>query len=347
MARHVTIFDVAERAGVALSSASTALNGRPGVSEATRERVRTAARELGYVPSLRGRSLSAGRAYAVAFVVQRDSDVLESDPFFATFIAGVESVLSLRGYALVLQMAGTEQDVAQRYRDLAAYRRVDGVLLNELQVDDPRIPLLTELDLPTVAVNAQASTDAAPFPFPEVRQDGVAAVRELVHHLAGLGHRRIAHVTGPPQFVHSRERLVAWRQAVRDEGLEPGPLVVGDFTYPGGEQAAATLLALDERPTAVFCANDLSAAGFIRRAQDLGLEVPRDLSVAGFDGIALGTYTRPTLTTVVASPRLLATHAAEMLLDLVEGKTVDDVQVPPATVVVRGSTGPAPRDPVA
>jgi DNA-binding LacI/PurR family transcriptional regulator len=129
---------------------------------------------------------------------------------------------------------------------------------------------------------------------------------------------------------------------MRADNLEPGPLVVGDFTYAGGERAAESMLALDERPTAVFCANDLSAVGFIRRAQDLGLDVPGDISVVGYDGIQLGTYTRPTLTTVAATPRLLAMHAAQMLLDVIEGRPVDDVEVAPATVIVRDSTGPVP-----
>lgn len=340
MSRRVTIYDVSKRAGVALSSASAALNDRPGVSEATRERIRQAAHDLGYIPSLRGRSLSAGRAYAVGLVVQRDSDVLESDPFFGAFFSGIESVLATKGYALVLQMGTSAEDVAQRYHDLAANRRVDGVFLNELQLEDPRIPLLLELGMPTIAVNALP--DASGAAFPTVRQDGVAAVRELVQHLASLGHRRIGHVTGPPEFVHSRERLLAWDRAVRDEGLEPGPLVIGDFTYAGGQHAASGVLALDEPPTAVFCANDLSAVGFIRRAKDLGVEVPKDLSVVGFDNILLGTYTRPTLTTASTNPRLLAAHAAEMLLRLIEGDDVPDVEIPPATIVVRESTGPVP-----
>ncbi|MCR6491562.1 LacI family DNA-binding transcriptional regulator [Cellulomonas sp. P24] len=341
MPRRVTIVDVAARAGVALSSASTALNGRPGVSEATRARVRAAADELGYVPSLRGRSLSAGRAYAVALVVQRESDVLESDPFFGAFISGIESVLAGRGYALVLQMGITARDVARRYRDLSSYRRVDGVFLNELQVDDPRIALLTKLEMPAVAINADRGIEG--FPFPVVRQDGVAAVQEIVRHLVDLGHRRIGHLSGPQHFVHGRERLVAWRQAVLDAGLEPGPVLDGDFTYAGGVSAAREMIALPDRPTAVFCANDLSAVGFMRRLQDEGVQVPGDVSVVGFDGIELGTYVRPTLTTAAASPRLIGAHAATALLDLIEGAVVPDIEIEPVRLVVRASTAYAPQ----
>jgi hypothetical protein len=129
MERPTTIVDVAKRAGVAISSASSALNGRPGVSDATRTRVREAADELGFVPSLRGRSLSSKRAYAVGLIVSRDADVFEEDPFFGGFLAGIESVLGARGYALVLQMSTTVEENTERYRRMALDRRVDGVLV--------------------------------------------------------------------------------------------------------------------------------------------------------------------------------------------------------------------------
>ena len=144
MERPATIVDVAKRAGVAISSASSALNGRPGVSDATRTRVREAADELGFVPSLRGRSLSSKRAYAVGLIVSRDADVFEEDPFFGGFLAGIESVLGARGYALVLQMSTTVEENTERYRRMALDRRVDGVFINEITIDDPRIPLLRD-----------------------------------------------------------------------------------------------------------------------------------------------------------------------------------------------------------
>lgn len=334
MNKRVTIVDVAARAGVAISSASAALNGRPGVSESTRQRVRDAATELSFVPSLRGKSLSAKRAFAVGLVVQRETHVLESDPFFGSFIGGIEEELSVRGYALVLQMGKDQEQTLSRYRQLAADRRVDGVFLNELQVNDPRIPLLKKLGLPAVAINA----DLAEFPLPAVRQDGLEALGELVDHLAQLGHRTISFVTGPSEFLHSNQRFTAWKEAVERAKLNCGPVFEGDFTYQGGRRAADALLALDDRPTAVMCANDLSAVGLIGRLQDAGIAVPSEVSVTGFDGIELGNYIRPTLSTVAASPRRLGTAAAKLLLDVIENpKSVSDVEIPRATVALRGS----------
>lgn len=380
MTDRVTIVEVAARAGVAISSVSSALNDRPGVSEQTRARIKQAAADLGFVPSVRGRSLSAKRAFTVGLVVHRDPFVLESDPFFGSFIGGLESVLDPRGYALILQMGSAADETLDRYRRLAAGRRVDGVFLNELVVDDPRVALVQQLGLPAVGVNP-----APGFPLPAVHQDVSAGVHELVAHLVSLGHRRFAHVAGPSRFVHAVHRVEAWREALVAAGCDPGVLVEADFTYEGGRRAAAELLGgaaraggagdggaddgaagRGDRPTAVFCANDLAAIGFMAEADARGVRVPEDISVAGFDGIELGTYVRPALTTLTTAPRLLGAEAARLLLAAVEGPDagsaasgvaassrvrVDEGAVPavahadiePARLLVRASTGTAPR----
>lgn len=336
----VTIIDVAERAGVAISSVSSALNNRPGVSEQTRRRILDAAAELGFTPSLRAKSLSGKRAYAVGLVVQRDPDVLELDPFFGAFIGGVEAHLHDRDFALVLQMSSSPTQTLDRYRRLAADRRVDGVFLNELEVDDPRIDLVRELGLPAVAVNPGPGC-----PVPAVRQDYSGAIRALFGYLAGAGHRRVAHVSGPMNYLHSVQRVEAWRAAAREFGLDEGVCVSGDFTYEGG-LAAAGAIAADAGSTAVFCANDLSALGLIAGLGRRGVAVPDQRSVAGFDGIQLGTYFHPALTTVQTSPRGIGYEAARLLLEVIDAAVdtaaapgaVRDTAVAPAELVLRGST---------
>jgi DNA-binding LacI/PurR family transcriptional regulator len=335
--RAVTIVDVASRAGVAISTASVALNDRPGVSDSTRKRIREVADELGFTASVRGKSLSAKRAFALGLVLQRDTAVLGSDPFFGAFLGGVESILNGRDYALVLQMATESEDALKRYRRLAADRRVDGVFLLEIQTDDPRVPLLQDLHLPAVGANAVDG-----FPFPSVRQDHRAGIASLVNYLIGVGHTRIAHVTGTPSFIHTHQREAAWRESLAAAGLEPGPSLPGDFTYEGGRRAADRLLGIPDRPTAVICANDLTAIGLMTRVQELGLSVPEDISVAGYDGIELGGYLRPTLTTVRTDPAEIGAEAARLLLDVVDGVAVSDVDVAAAALQLRESTGPAP-----
>jgi len=333
-----TITDVAARAGVSISTVSAALNGRAGVSEGTRERIKGIAADLGFVPSLRGRSLSAKRSFNVGLIIQRGADVIESDPFFASFIGGAESVLSERGYGLVLQMADTSEKALAHYRQMAAAKRVDGVFLNELEVDDPRVAAVHRLRLPAVAINA----DPGRFPVPAVRQGFQPGISALLSYLVGMGHRHIAHLAGPTRFLHSCQREQAWRSALAELGLEPGPVVTGDFTFDGGAGAAEAIVAQAVRPTAVVCANDLMAAGFLTRAQDLGLRIPGDISVAGYDGVPLGEYIRPRLTTLKTAPHELAAQASRMLLAVVDGETVTDVEIPPASLVLRESTGRAP-----
>jgi len=331
--QRVTIVDVATKAGVAISSVSAAVNGGPGISERTRAHILETAASMGWVPSMRGRSLSGKRAFAVGLIVQRPSDVLEADPYFAGFIGGIEEVLEEHGQALVLQMSSGKDRTIERYRHLAGERRVDGVFLSEIEVDDPRIPLLTELGMPAVAINP----GPAGTPFPAVVQDHRQGIDELVDYVVSMGHTRIAHVSGDPSYVHSREREEAWRAAMVSHGLPPGPVVTGDFTSESGALAASELMGLAEPPTAVICANDLMAIGFIARLSDLGLQVPADVSVTGYDGIQLGAYTRPRLTTLQTSPRALGSAAARSLITLIEGSVTADVTLEPASLVIRDS----------
>jgi DNA-binding LacI/PurR family transcriptional regulator len=331
--QRATIIDVARRAGVAISSASAALNDRPGVSDQTRERVREAASHLQYVPSLRGRSLSAKRAFSVGFIVERDFSVLEADPFFAAFIGGVEESLAPRDYALSLQVVGDPSTNLARHVDLVDSRRVDGLILSEIRVEDPRIEALRSRRVPVVGINPDPG-----FPFSSVRQDSDEAIGQLVRRLFEAGHRRLAHVAGPAAYVHSRRRQRAWVAAMTDADLSSDLVVEGDFTHDGGARAADVLLDRSDAPTAVFCANDLMAIGFMNRTNERGLRVPRDVSVAGFDGISLTEYVRPTMTTVLTSPHALGREGARLLLNAIDGDPREELDVGPAVLVVRGST---------
>lgn len=328
-----TIIDVAREAGIAVSSASSALNDRPGVSEKTRQRVKDVAAQLGYVASVRGRSLSAQRAFAVGLVVERDFDVLESDPFFGAFIGGIEESLSPHGYVLALSLTQEPTTTLSRNLDLVRSKRVDGLFLNELMHDDPRVAALADAGAIAVGVNAPQHH----FPFPAVREDGVAAITELIETFIALGHRRIAHVSGPPAYVHSRERQGAFARSLAAHNLPSDLVADGRFTYEGGRIAADILLTGEHRPTAVFCANDQSAIGFLNRAVELGFSVPGDVSIAGFDGNSIGRYVRPELATIRTSPRSLGREAARLLLSAIERGTVDDVTLPPARLVIRDS----------
>jgi DNA-binding LacI/PurR family transcriptional regulator len=338
-ARRPTISDVARHVGVSKGAVSFALNGRGGVSADTRDRILAAARELGWQPNQRARSLSVSRAFAFGLVLERPPELLRADPFFPAFIAGVETILAPAGYALVLQVVSDDRAEEAGYRRLAGEGRVDGVFLSDLRTNDPRIDLLAELKLAAVTLNRPDT----PSPFAAVSQDDGPGIAQAIDHLVQLGHARIAHVSGPSPFVHAVSRRNAWAGALADAGLRKGPLVTSDFTAQGGATATAKLLDLADPPTAIVYANDLMAIAGIGVAQNRGLSVPTDLSVTGFDDTELSSHMHPSLTTITADPFGWGRAAATTLLDAVEGRRVADVDLEPAQLKVRQSTAAPPR----
>jgi DNA-binding LacI/PurR family transcriptional regulator len=335
-----TIADVARHAGVSKGAVSFALNGRDGVSGQTRDRILAAADELDWRPSHRARSLSVSRAFALGLVLARAPELLGADPFYPSFIAGVESVLASAGYSLLLKVVSrtAEED---GYRRLVGEGRVDGVFLSDLRIGDPRLKLLSELGLPAVTLNRP---DIA-SPFPAVCMDDRSGIRAAVGHLVDLGHTRIAHVSGPLELVHSLSRRDAWAAAVAEAQLPAGPLVISDFTAAGGAAATAQLLGLPDPPTAIVFANDLMAIAGLGVAHQDGLRVPEDLSVTGFDGTALAGHVHPPLTTVITNPFRWGRAAARTLLRVVSRDVprVADVQLAPAPLEIRASTARPPN----
>jgi DNA-binding LacI/PurR family transcriptional regulator len=342
-AHRPTISDVARAAGVSKGAVSFALNGRDGVSADTRDRILTVARDLGWQPSHRARSLSVSRSFACGFVLARPPELIGADPFFPSFIAGLETVLAPAGYALVLQVVPGGAGEEAGYRKLAAEGRVDGVFVSDLRTEDPRIALLQDLNLAAVTLNRPD----IPSPFPAVCVDDHVGIAQAVRHLVELGHVRIGHVSGPLEFLHGRGRREAWATAVGQAGLPPGPVVVSDFTAAGGAAATRQLLEAADRPTAIVYANDLMAIAGLSVAHKLGLRVPEDLSITGFDGTELASYTHPPLTTVVTNPFAWGRCAATTLLAVLRDRdlgAVPDTQPEPAELEVRGSTAaPAVR----
>lgn len=341
MPRRPNIADVARVAGVSKGAVSFALNDRPGVAESTRARILAVAAELGWTPSHRARALSSSRAMTVGLVVARAPETLGADPFFPAFIAGIETSLAERGQALLLQVVPDQESERLSYEALASSGRVDGVFLTDLRVEDPRPALLKSLGLPTVVI--------APNPiegsWPVVAVDDRPGIADAVEHLARLGHRRIAHVTGPVEFVHTRSRHEAWAGALAAAGLAEGFSVNSDFSPAGGAHATSQLLDSPEPPTAIVYANDLMAIAGMAAAQTRGLHVPHDLSVTGFDDTVIAGHLRPPLTTVRTDVFGWGRAAAECLLRLVDGDQCPDVTLPPPQLVLRASTAPPPQTP--
>ena len=339
--RRATIVDVAARAGVSKGLVSFVLNDRPGVAPATRRRILAAVDELGWRPNQTARALVNARAYAVGFVLARPAELLAVDPFFPAFIAGVEAELSARQASLVLQVVpGLDAELAA-YRQLAADNRVDGVIVADLRVDDPRPRMLADLGLPAVTLGRPEGRRRCPA----VVLEDVAGVVASVEHLANLGHQRIAFVSGPDPFLHARNRRQAWRSTLQRLDLRDDLTVDGDFSGASGARATARLLRrrATDRPTAIVFANDLMAVAGLAEIARTGRRVPDDVSVVGYDDIAVAAHMHPALTTVMQDATAWGRAAARAVFDLVEDGFADDVELPPARLVVRESTA-APAD---
>jgi DNA-binding LacI/PurR family transcriptional regulator len=336
-----TIADVARKAGVSKGLVSFALNDRPGVSAETRERILAIAGELGWEPSLRARSLSTQRAYALGLVIARDPSIIAADPFFPSLIAGIEQALAPAGQALVLCAVAGEKEEVDSYRRLAADGRVDGVILTDLRRDDPRIALVVELGLAAVTLGRPDS----PSPFPAVVVDDGQGIRDAVEHLVALGHTRIAHVAGPASMLHGRRRRDSFVAAVAaaTPDADPSLVIETDFSAADGVRATEELLTLPNRPSAIVYSNDVMAIAGMGVAARAGLRLPEDLSITGFDGTDMGGYVNPPLTTVSTTAQEWGRVATSTLLEVINGGTVTDVELPPAQLTIRGSSSTAPR----
>jgi DNA-binding LacI/PurR family transcriptional regulator len=329
-----TISDIARRAGVSKGAVSYALNGRPGVSDETRERILSIARELGWYPSRAARALSAARADACGLVLARPAKTLAVEPFFMDFIAGVEGELSARSIALMIQLVDDVRDEIAVYRRWWAERRVDGVLMLDLRVDDPRVDALLELALPAVVIGGPLENRA----LPAVWHDPAPAVIDTIQYLVALGHRRIAHVAGVDEFVHTVQRMEAFRHATSELGVV-GEVVTTDYMAESGARATRKLLSSVEPPTAILFDSDFLAVTGLGVAQQMGFAVPNDVSIVGWDDSLISQLVHPPLTAIRRDIEAYGAVAARHLLDVIDDRSVEDVETERGELVTRGSTG--------
>ena len=337
-----TMAEIARRAGVSKVSVSYSLNGQPGVSAETRQRVLAIAEELGWVANGAARALSGAATRTVGMVVRRPARVLGVEPFFMELISGVEAELSAQDYALMLQMAASVDAEIAVYRRWWAGRKVDGVLLCDLQVDDPRIAALEELELPALALGAAP----APGRLVSVWSNDAEAVTEAVEYLFTLGHRRIARVGGMPDLRHTTVRTEAFTAACRTLGIDPGVTITTDYTGEQGARATRRLLIAQDRPTAIIYDNDVMAIAGLAVAQEMGLAVPADISLVAWDDSVLCRLVRPPLTSLSRDIPAYGAHAVARLLDVIGGAPVTSVEDEAPHVTARGSTGRAPSKPL-
>ena len=332
----VTITDVARQAGVSMKTVSRVMNAEPHVREQVREKVLRAARELRYRPKVSARSLAGARSYQLGFLLHQVS------PYAMHAALGALRACRAAGYHLIVETIDLQAlELVSDMDALVNSLSVDGMILLAPVCDNAIV--LDALEAAAIpAVRIAPATRRPQTAQIDVQDE--AAARTITDHLLDLGHRRIAMVQGPAGHAASRSRLEGFRKALAARGLEAQPelLPQGLFTFESGRDAAVGLLALRSPPTAVFAANDLTALGVMAKAQELGLSIPGDLSVAGFDDIASASMVWPGLTTMRQPMADMAAAAAETVITAAGKDPARQNVRPPfaCELVVRGSTAP-------
>lgn len=333
-----TIADIARRAGVSKGAVSYALNGQPGVSEATRARIRAIAEEIGWRPNRAALALNGARAAAIGLALCRPARILGVEPFFMELISGIEAELAACSNALMLQVVTDHEAEIALYRRWWGEGRIDGAIMVDLHLADPRVPVLEELGMPVVVIGHPSEAGSL---LPVWSDDG-AAVRETVEYLVALGHRRIARVAGLPRLVHTAIRDRAFTEVCQELGVAEHAIVHTDYTGEEGARATRRLLSSPRRPTAIIFDNDIMAVAGLSVAQEMGLSVPADLSIVAWDDSPLSQVVRPALTALTRDIPAYGAHAARRLLSLVAGEEVSGFQDEAARLVPRGSAGRPP-----
>jgi len=334
MPNRITQNDVARAAGVSRFTVSCVVNNLSGgnvrVSDETRKRVLDAVKELGYVPDRMARSLRTRKTYTIACIIP---DI--TNPFYPSFARGIQDVARRHQYDLLL--LNTDGIVEQERQSLHAViaSQVDGLIYSQFR--------LTEEDLMTVQVPVVINGRQPAGHFDRLVVDDARGSFEITSHLVATGHNRLAIIAGERDTQISQSRLKGFRKALAAHQLAEIPEWVryGDFTEQGGRQEMLNLLALPQRPTAVFAVNDLIALGALMVMREAGIRVPEDIALAGFDDIPTARYTTPSLTTVSQFQYNIGWKAAEMLFERIEGDISPEPRVVemPCEMIIRESSG--------
>ncbi|WP_170975399.1 LacI family DNA-binding transcriptional regulator [Martelella alba] len=332
-----TIRDVARLAKVSIGTVSAVINnsGRP-VAVETREHVQRCIAELHFEPNSAARSLKRQRVSSIGFIVP---DL--GNAFFANVAEGIQSALDNVDCLLVLCMTWSDTRREEYYAQVLRTQRLNGVIY--LSGTGLPSPSLISLAQQGSVVFVDECLPGIDVPF--ISAQNLSGARDLAAHVLACGHRRLAVISGPRGLWTNEQRLAGFREAFAGAGIPPDsvPVLRGDYTERGGREAAETILVMAERPTAVLCANDLMAIGFIRRCAERHIRVPEDISVTGFDDIPDASRLVPALTTVRQPGREMGRAAAALLLQRIGAQSAGPERSDFATeLCIRASVGPRP-----
>lgn len=336
MKKHDTsLADIAAIAGVSQMTVSRALAQKPGVSQATREEILRLAMDMGYVAHRVKQKQPERRSQILGLITAE-----VHNPFISELVAGIGRAARTAGYELLVY-ALVDADQPPLHKVLQPMQQlVDGIIAT-LPRDFRYLEALARSRVPILTIDHHGQNKQ----FPSIAADSYAGASAAMRYLLAQGHRRIAFITGDERLASAQDRHRAWQEHLLHAGLpvDPELVVQGDFSQTGGESAAAQLLGLANRPTAIFAANDVSAIGVLNALHKAGLRVPEDISVVGFDDIPPAAQCHPPLTTVRQPMQQMGRAAVNTLLALMAGLDAASPQIVlPTELVLRQSSGPAP-----
>jgi len=329
--KRVVMRDVAEAAGVSITTVSHVVNGTRGVSDELRVRVLKVAQELGYRPNVLARGLRKGQSKTLGLIIPDSSNA-----FFGEVARGLERKSYSLGFSVMLCNTDGEPSREVVYIEMLMSKQVDGVALVSAGDNIKTVSVLRALKIPFVVVDRHVSGEE----MDEVLVDNLQGGKLATEYLLSLGHTRIGCVSGPSILTPTVDRVRGYQQSLEAAGIEADEtlIVKGDFQCGGGYRGTQFLLSLPEPPSAVFVCNDLMAIGAISAACAAGLQVPRDLSIVGFDDIALASFINPALTTVAQPKEDIGSVAADLLVQRILNRDIPPRKyVLPTELVVRGS----------
>jgi LacI family transcriptional regulator len=330
----LTLDDIAKLAGISRATASRAINNRPDVSPAVRQRVQKILQETGFQPNAAAHSLASQRSDMIGLVIARTVRGIFSDPYFPRLAEGIAQACNQHHHTFSLFV---EYEPETLFRRITRRGFLAGVIVQVEGQDNPLIPkLVGQSDLPVVVVGRPPSGTHVSY----LDVDNVGGASQAVTHLIQLGHRRIGTLTGPMISGSGQDRLTGYRQALREHGIEVDEalIVEGDYTEDGGYRNTPAVMA--QKPSALFVGSDSMARGVIHALKEMNLSVPQDVAIVSFDDLPPATIASPLLTTIRQPIKRIGMQAIETLLDMIENGT-EPVRITnlPTELVIRESCG--------
>jgi LacI family transcriptional regulator len=330
---------IAQQLKLSQSTVSRALNDYQDISADTKALVRKAASELGYVPNPHARRLASGKADNIAYVMPR-SDGQFNSSFLSELMAGMAEKLNAKGWDLSVLVPNSAEEEIEIFQKISRTRHVSGLIISRTLTHDARFKILHELKIPFVSHGRSMDSGTAAW----IDVDNVTAFYDMTTHFIELGHRRIAYIGGEESYNFSAQRARGWRDALVQARitLDPDLHQKAELSYAGGAFAMQNLLMLAEPPTAVCCISDHVAIGAMRALRDCGLVPGREVSVIGYDGLEIGNWLEPPLSTMKQPLQSAGQQLVEIIINMVEnGDSPEDHQkLYRATLVRRGTDNP-------